>query len=95
MLLYGGIAGSVPPCIYAQAPAAARDPAAAGVVLGLIMSGNGLGILIGPPVIAAVVERFSAWGAGAAVAICACLLGIAITLPLRRALVINPNANGP
>ena len=92
LLLYGGIAGSVPPCIYAQAPAAARDPAAAGVVLGLIMSGNGLGILVGPPIVAAAVEQFSAWSAGIAVAIAACLLGIGITRLLRRAL-INHDAN--
>lgn len=73
---YGLCAGAIPPAIYAQAPATGAGPDATGVVLGMIMTGNGLGILVGPPAVAGLVQASGSWAPGTALLVVACVSGI-------------------
>jgi len=84
LVIYGLVAGCVPPCIYAQAPSAAYVPAATGIVLGLVMAGNGLGYLLGPPAVAGVIEATSSWRLGTAVPVIACGCGVLCAWVLSR-----------
>ncbi|MEL0081782.1 MAG: MFS transporter [Gammaproteobacteria bacterium] len=84
LVIYGLCAGTLPPCIYAQAPAAAYVPAATGIILGLVMAGNGLGILIGPPILAGVIEKTASWPMGALVPVAASVGGLACAVALSR-----------
>lgn len=90
LILYGAFAGCVPSCIYAQAPNAAYVPSATGIVLGLVMAGNGLGILVGPPAVAAVIEATGDWRLASAVPVVACGCGIVCAWMLGRMRVAVP-----
>lgn len=84
LLGYGLTAGVIPPCIYAQAPAAAPSPEATGSVLGMIMAGNGLGILLGPPAVAYAVDASGRWAAAGGVALLGCAAGLLCTYFIAR-----------
>jgi predicted MFS family arabinose efflux permease len=61
LALYGFLLGIIPTGIFTQAPLLAATPAATGPILGLALTGQGLGILIGPPLVGALLERTGSW----------------------------------
>jgi predicted MFS family arabinose efflux permease len=61
LALYGFLLGIIPTGIFTQAPLLAPTPPATGPILGLALSGQGLGILVGPPLAGALLERTGSW----------------------------------
>ena len=61
LTLYGLLLGIIPTGIFTQAPLLAPTPAATGPILGLALTGQGLGILVGPPLVGALLERTGSW----------------------------------
>lgn len=61
LALYGLLLGIIPTGIFTQAPLLAPTPAATGPILGLALTGQGLGILVGPPLVGALLERTGSW----------------------------------
>lgn len=61
LVLYGFLLGIIPTGIFTQAPLLAPMPAATGPILGLVLSGQGLGILVGPPLAGLLLERTGSW----------------------------------
>jgi MFS family permease len=61
LTLYGFLLGIIPTGIFTQAPLLAMTPAATGPILGLALTGQGLGILVGPPLVGALLERTGSW----------------------------------
>lgn len=59
--LYGFLLGIIPTGIFTQAPLLAPTPPATGPILGLALSGQGLGILVGPPLVGTLLERTGSW----------------------------------
>ncbi len=59
--LYGFLLGIIPTGIFTQAPLLAPTPPATGPILGLALSGQGLGILVGPPLAGTLLERTGSW----------------------------------
>lgn len=80
LLIFGLIAG-VPPYLLTQA---ADVLAATGIVLELVIAGNGLGYLLGPPAVAGVIEAISSWRQGTAVPVIACGCGVVCAWVLSR-----------
>ena len=81
LLLIFDLTTGVPPYILTQT---ADLPAATGIVLGLVMAGNGLGYLLGPPAVAGVIEATSSWRLGTAVRVIACGCGVVCAWVLSR-----------
>ncbi len=67
LTLFGLVTGIVPTAIFAQAPRFAAAPAAAGMVIGIVVTGQGIGILFGPPLIGYLVGPAHNWAAAHAV----------------------------
>lgn len=81
---YGFLLGMIPTGIFAQAPLLAATPAETAPILGLALTGQGFGILLGPPWIGAWLERSGGWS-GPRVPLLVALLGlIACGCVLRR-----------
>ncbi|MBV1889675.1 MAG: MFS transporter [Gammaproteobacteria bacterium] len=73
---HGLLSGCAASTVYAQAPGTTSNPAAIGIIMGLIMAGNGLGILVGPPLVASVIEATGSWQLGTLVPVIACVCGV-------------------
>lgn len=58
---YGFFLGIAPTGIFTLAPRLAPTPAATGPILGLALSGQGLGILAGPPLVGTLLEHTGSW----------------------------------
>ncbi|MEA3219911.1 MFS transporter [Immundisolibacter sp.] len=58
---YGFLLGIIPTGIFTQAPLLAPRPPATGPILGLALSGQGLGILVGPPLVGTLLEKTGSW----------------------------------
>ena len=82
LAVYGLVLGIVPTAIFVQAPRLAGPGGGAPAVLGLAMSGQGVGILCGPPLAGALLERTGPPGAAGLVAAALAVL-IAAALGLR------------
>ena len=86
---YGFVLGITPTGIFAQAPRLARSRAETGPILGLALSGQGFGILCGPPLAGYVVERTGGWGTSTAIIVAVLLTlsaGSAVLAHFARAL---------
>lgn len=79
---YGLILGIIPTAIFVQAPRLATTASAAAPIIGLGMSGQGLGILIGPPLTGWVADGGQQWQA------CANLLSLVLLLLATFALLL-------
>lgn len=93
LLAHGLAGGAVATAIYAWAPElVAADRLAP--TMGLLMVGNGLGILVGPPVVGALIEAGWGWGEAAwvpaAVAVLGALGAAALASRQRRAATTRP-----
>ena len=85
LLSYGFLLGIIPTGIFTQAPLLAPLPAATGPILGLALSGQGLGILVGPALVGTLLEQTGAW-LWPVLLLGTALLGLVIcALMLRRA----------
>lgn len=86
LVLFAAISGVVPPALFAQAPAQAPHPGTLGVVAGMMMQGNSLGLVLGPAIGAALASAggLPALGAGVAVAAGAALAVALWMLPRAR-----------
>ena len=74
VIVYGFVDAGFPCVLWTMAAQTVKKPELAGVALGVVSIGFNVGILLGPPIIGAVVEA-AGWHAGA-IAICgACVLG--------------------
>lgn len=61
LVSYGFLLGIIPTGIFTQAPLLAPLPPATGPILGLALSGQGLGILVGPPLVGTLLEKTGSW----------------------------------
>jgi len=85
LVSYGFLLGIIPTGIFTQAPLLAPLPPATGPILGLALSGQGLGILVGPPLVGTLLERTGSW-LWPVLSLGTALLGLVIcALMLRRA----------
>lgn len=85
LVSYGFLLGIIPTGIFTQAPLLAPLPAATGPILGLALSGQGLGILVGPALVGTSLEKTGAW-LWPVLLLGTALLGLVIcALMLRRA----------
>jgi predicted MFS family arabinose efflux permease len=75
LAVYGFLLGMIPTGIFTQAPLLASRPAETGPILGLALTGQGFGILCGPPLIGAWLERSGNWN-DSAVLLDTILLGL-------------------
>lgn len=89
LLLYGLLLGIVPTGIFTQAPLLAPTPPATGPILGLALSGQGLGILVGPPLAGMLLERTGSWAWPVA------LLGVALLGLIMCAWVLRRTGAAP
>jgi MFS family permease len=64
MLLLGILAGAIPTCTFASVPDLMGKAAPAGIGMGVIMIGQNLGQLLGPPVFGRLVESIGWTAAG-------------------------------
>lgn len=78
VVTFAVVSGMVPPALFAEAPRQAPHPLAVGVVLGLMMQGNNLGLVAGPAAGAALTVAAGLPGLGVGVAAAACM-AIAVT----------------
>ena len=82
--LYGFLLGIIPTGIFTQAPLLAPTPPATGPILGLALSGQGLGILVGPPLAGFLLERTGSWAWPVSL-LCGALVGLVVcAIALRR-----------
>ncbi|WKB55681.1 MFS transporter [Eleftheria terrae] len=79
-LAFGGVAGLVPATLFAQAPRQVSRPELAGAGNGLLMQGNNLGLVLGPALAGALVER---WGWTAVMLLVGLLCALAVVLVTR------------
>lgn len=61
LAVFGLFTGIVPTAMFAQAPRFASAPSAIGMVIGVVVTGQGLGILLAPPLIAYLVGPDQNW----------------------------------
>ena len=61
LALFGLFTGAVPTAMFAQAPRFAASPRAVGMVIGIMVTGQGIGILFAPPLIAYLVGPMQNW----------------------------------
>jgi predicted MFS family arabinose efflux permease len=84
LAVYGFLLGMIPTGIFTQAPLLAAVPAQTGPILGLALTGQGFGILLGPPLIGAWLEHSNSWRAPVVLLDAALLALIACGYVLRR-----------
>lgn len=82
VILYSFVDAGFPCVLWTMAAQTVKKPELAGVALGVVSIGFNLGILLGPPIIGAVVESFG-WHAGA-IAICAACVLSAVVLSFTK-----------
>lgn len=75
LAVYGFLLGMIPTGIFAQAPLLAATPPETAPILGLALTGQGFGILLGPPSVGAWLERSGGWN-GPIILFVAALLGL-------------------
>ncbi len=63
LALFGLVTGIVPTTIFAQAPRFATSPDSAGMVIGIAVTGQGMGIFFGPPLVGYLVGPTQNWAA--------------------------------
>lgn len=79
VIVYGFVDAGFPCVLWTMAAQTVKKPELAGVALGVVSIGFNVGVLLGPPIIGAIVEA-AGWHAGA-IAICAsCVLGAVVLL---------------
>lgn len=78
VIIYGFVDAGFPCVLWTMAAQTVKKPELAGVALGVVSIGFNVGILLGPPIIGAIVEA-AGWHAGA-IAICASCVLAAVTL---------------
>lgn len=88
------LTGLIPASIFAAAPKFAPSSATLAIALGLITQASNLGILIGPPAVASVVQAFG-WNRVPILLAAAAAAGVAISLVLRAVLKRSPAATSP
>ena len=77
VIVYGFVDAGFPSVLWTITPQTVAKPELAGVAIGVVSVGFNVGILLGPPLIGAIVEAFG-WLAGACVMCAACVLAMAI-----------------
>lgn len=77
VVVYAFVDAGFPCVLWTMAPQTVKKPELAGVALGVVCVGFNVGILLGPPIVGAVVEAFG-WNAGAWVICGVCILGTII-----------------
>ena len=82
---YGFVLGIIPTAIFIQAPKLAKTASAAAPIIGLGMSGQGLGILLGPPLTGWLAADGTHWQACADLLSAVLILLASIALLLARA----------
>ncbi len=77
VIVYGFVDAGFPCVLWTITPQTVKKPELAGVALGVVSLGFNLGVLLGPPIIGAVVEAFG-WSAGAWVIFGVCTLAMVV-----------------
>jgi predicted MFS family arabinose efflux permease len=89
MMLVGATAGFIPPTIFTLAPQTMRDPASAGLAIGIISVGQNFGQLLGPPAVAAAIGNVN-WESGALPLVLSMAIGLAASFWLQRHKGVGP-----
>lgn len=77
VIVYGFVDAGYPCVLWTITPQTVKKPELAGVALGVVSVGFNLGILLGPPIIGAVVEALG-WAAGAWVILGVCVAAMVV-----------------
>ncbi len=83
-LVFSLVGGMLPTSALSGAQAFAPSPSQVGTMSGLIMQGSNTGQVVGPPLMAAVVQATGIWEASLSVMVAACAGAIAAAFVLRR-----------
>ena len=81
-LLFSGAGGLLPATLLASAERAAPQPRLAPLTVGLLMTGNNVGQMIGPVLVGGAVEALG-WPAAAAIVALASVAGLGVAMGLR------------
>ncbi|SLN73573.1 MFS transporter [Oceanibacterium hippocampi] len=77
------VAGLLPSSALAGAPAHSPSPGEIGIVNGIIVQGSNLGVLVGPPLVAASIAVHGDWQDATPILLAAAIAGIAIAFGIR------------
>ena len=77
VIVYGFVDAGFPSVLWTITPQTVARPELAGVALGVVSVGFNVGVLLGPPVVGAVVESFG-WNAGAWVILGSCIAAMVV-----------------
>ena len=81
-LLFSQIAGLIPGAVFAGIPAHAPNPRQIGTVAGVLIQGNFIGVLIGPPLLAIGAQALGGWEQSGVAMLAVGALGVAAALAL-------------
>jgi MFS family permease len=79
-LVYTQLVGLIPGAVFAGIPAHAPTPRQIGTVAGVLIQGNFLGVLLGPPLLAQAVEALGGWEQSSWVMVLVGALGVTTAL---------------
>lgn len=82
-LVFSGVGGMLPTAVLSGAPVFAPSPRQVGTTNGLLVQGSNTGQVIGPPMLAFVVEATGRWDSSVWLMTGACALCVAVALNLR------------
>ncbi len=83
-LVFSGVGGVIPGTCFGAAQSLAAKPAEAGPIFGGLIQGAGIGQLVAPPLVAAVVQAFGSWRGAAVFIAAAALINVALASALWR-----------
>jgi MFS transporter, CP family, cyanate transporter len=83
-LVFSAVGGIIPGTCFGAAQSLAAKPAEAGPIFGGLIQGAGIGQLLGPSLVAAVVQAVGSWRGAAAFIAVAALINVALAVALWR-----------
>jgi MFS family permease len=92
-LLFAAVGGIIPGSCFGAAQSLAASPAKASPIFGGLIQGAGIGQLVGPPIVAAIVKAMGSWHGAAVFIAAAALITVALALTFER-IVPVPEAPG-
>jgi CP family cyanate transporter-like MFS transporter len=83
-LVFAIVGGVIPGSCFGAAQSLSDSPAKAGPIFGGLIQGAGIGQLVGPPLVAALVQAVGSWRGAAAFIAAGALINVALALALSR-----------
>ena len=86
-LVFAIVGGVIPGTCFGAVESFATSPAKAGPIFGGLIQGAGIGQLLGPPIVAAIVEAIGSWHGAALFIAAGALMNVALAVTLDRLIV--------